>query len=42
MWSSKRIEMAAECGPVPAEALERARAAWPERGVAKRKTRRSA
>jgi hypothetical protein len=34
--------MDAELGPVPAEELERARVAWPERSVAKRKSRHSA
>jgi hypothetical protein len=35
-------EMDAEFGPVPAEQLDRARAAWPEHGVARRKSRRGA
>ena len=35
-------EMDAEFGPVPARELDRTRAAWPERGVARRKPRRSA
>jgi len=35
-------EMDAELGPIPAKELDRARAAWPERGTAKRKSRRSA
>ncbi len=35
-------EMDAEFGPVPAEELVRARAAWTEPGVVKRKPRRSA
>jgi len=35
-------EMDAELGPVPAKELDRARAAWPERGIAKRRSRRSA
>ena len=35
-------EMDAEFGPVPAEELDRARAAWPERDVVRRKPRRSA
>ena len=35
-------EMDAEFGPVPAEERDRARAAWPERDVARRKPRRSA
>lgn len=35
-------EMDAEFGPVPAEELDRARAAWPEHGGARRKPRRSA
>ena len=35
-------EMDAEFGPVPAQELDRARAAWPERGVSRRKLRRSA
>jgi hypothetical protein len=35
-------EMDAEFGPVPAEEQVRARAAWPEPGVVKRKPRRSA
>jgi len=35
-------EMDAEFGSVPAEALDRARTAWPKLGVAKRKPRRSA
>ena len=35
-------EMDAEFGPVPAKELDRARAAWPERDVARRKPRRSA
>ena len=34
--------MDAEFGPVPASELARARALWPERGVAKRKSRPSA
>ena len=40
--SAVLAEMDAEFGPVPAQALDRARAAWPERGVARRKPRRSA
>jgi hypothetical protein len=35
-------EMDAEFEPVPPVELDRARATWPERGVAKRKPRRSA
>ncbi len=35
-------EMDAELGPIPAKALDRARAAWPERGTVKRKSRRGA
>jgi len=35
-------EMDTEFGPVPAEELDRARAAWPEHGGARRKPRRSA
>ena len=35
-------EMDAEFGPVPARERDRARMAWPERGVAGRKRRRSA
>lgn len=34
--------MNAEFGPVPPEELERARAAWPDRGLARRKSRRRA
>jgi hypothetical protein len=34
-------EMTAEFGPVPAQELDRARAAWPDRGGARRKARRS-
>lgn len=36
------VEMDTEFGPVPAEELARVRATWPEHGVAKRKSRRSA
>jgi hypothetical protein len=35
-------EMDDKFGPVPAEELDRARAAWPERGVARGKSRRGA
>jgi Arc/MetJ family transcription regulator len=35
-------EMESEFGPVPAEELARARVAWPEPDVARRKPRRSA
>jgi hypothetical protein len=35
-------QMDAEFGPVPAAEMDRARATWPEHGVAKRKSRRSA
>lgn len=35
-------EMDAEFGPIPAEALDRARATWPDRGVVKRTPRRTA
>ena len=34
-------EMDAEFGPVPTEQLQRARAAWPERDAARRKSRSS-
>lgn len=36
------VEMDTEFGPVPSEDLARARATWPEHGVAKRKSRRGA
>lgn len=36
------VQMDAEFGPVPAEALDRARSTWPERSVARRKPRRTA
>jgi hypothetical protein len=35
-------EMETELGPIPAKELARARAVWPERGIARRKSRRSA
>ena len=35
-------QMDAEFGPVPAGEMDRARATWPEHGVAKRKSHRSA
>jgi hypothetical protein len=35
-------EMDAERGPVPAKELDRARAAWPERAPARRRSRRRA
>ena len=35
-------QMDDEFGPVPPEGLDRARATWPERGVARRTPRRSA
>jgi Arc/MetJ family transcription regulator len=35
-------DMEAEFGPVPAAEMDRARAAWPDRGIGKRKSRRSA
>jgi hypothetical protein len=35
-------EQDVEYGPVPAQELARARAKWPERGTAKRKSRRGA